>query len=358
MRRNRFAGLALAMLLGGGALLAGCSASASGGEGNGSGSAGAKVFNSAEGIVSQGIIEAKEVSINTKIPGRIAKIYVEEGAEVNAGDILVEIASEELKAKEEQAIALVDAAKASYEAAKGQVDAANSTLAKAENGARVQEIAQAQAAYDLWQKTFDRVQRLYDKGAVSAQKLDEVQTQLEVSKQQLSIAKEGARSEDKSGAQALVAQALAMEQAAKGKLDQAEAGLEEVRSYLKDTKITAPMDGAVTIINSHEGELVSTGMSIATVSDLRNAWVEVKLKETDLEKVMAGQAADVKVPSFSEKLFKGKVARINEKPDFATKRSTNDNGDFDILSFGIKVELDNGDKILRPGMTAFVQFKK
>lgn len=316
-----------------------------------------QVFNENEGVVSQGVIEAKEVSINTKIPGKIVKLHVEESSEVTAGDLMIEISSDELKAKEEQAKALIEAAQAAHDAAKGQVAAANAMLEKAENGARVQEIAQAQAYYDLMVKTYERVEKLFEKGAVSAQKKDEVATQLEVAKQQLSMAQEGARSEDKSGAQALVAQALAMEQAAKGKLEQAQAGLQEVQAYLRDTKIVSPINGVVTIINVDEGELVSTGMSIATVTDLNKTWVEVKVKETDLDKIQLGQSAEVKIPTFSKDVFEGKIVRINQKPDFATKRSTNDNGEFDILAYGVKIELMNPDRVLRPGMTAFVQFK-
>ncbi|AFS78866.1 secretion protein, HlyD family [Gottschalkia acidurici 9a] len=316
-----------------------------------------KVSSKPKVIETQGIIEAKEVSINSKLPGRIIKLAVEEGAEVKAGDVLVEISSDELKAKEEQAKAVIEAARSQVEAAKGQVQAANATLQKAENGARDQEIAQAQAQYDLMAKTYERVDALYEKGAVSAQKKDEVAAQLELSKQQLSMAQEGARSEDKSGAQALVVQAMAMEEAAKGKLEQAQAALQEVQAYLKDSKIVSPINGVVTMLNSQEGELVSTGMSIATVSDLSNTWVEVKVKETDLSKIKLNQELDVKIPTYSKEKFKGKVVRINQKPDFATKRSTNENGEFDILSYGVKIELENKDKVLRPGMTAFVQFK-
>lgn len=448
----------------------------------------ASVFNDKEGIVSQGVVEARETSINSKIPGRIGKIYVEEGDEVKAGDVLVEITSDEIKAKKEQAVAQAAAAQAAYDAAKGQTEAAKANLDKAENGARAQEIAQAQVAYDLAvksldrveelynnkkeqtqslietakaayeaakgqtaaakamadkaekgardqeiaqaqaqydlaTKTYERVSKLYEKGAVSAQKRDEVKTQLnvvtqmlsmakegariedknaaqamvtqalanedarkaqleqaqagldeveytfglkrdeaqaqvEIRRQTLNLAKEGARVEDKSGAQALYTQALAMEQAAKSKLDQAQGGVDEVEAYLKDTKIVAPTDGFVTAINANEGELVSTGMSIASVSDLNTMWVEVKVKETDLQGISLNQMVNVKVPGYSHDVFEAKVTKINKKPDFATKRSTNDNGSFDILSFGVKVEFDKGVKALRPGMTAFTQFRK
>ena len=371
------------------------------------------VFNEKDGLIGQGTIESKDVSINSKIPGRIKKINVIEGQAVNAGDVLVEISSDELQAKREQVLAQINAAQAAYDAAVSQVaqakagyDAAkekvteanagvdaskrqeeivSSTKSKADNGAREQEIAQAQAAYDLYKATYERVEKLYEKGAVSAQKLDEVKTQLTVAQQQLSMAKEGARSEDKSAAQSgvdmaqagvnvsisRVSQATAGLQAAlaqlsmaqdgvtgkKAQLDQANGGLQEIDAYLKDTQILAPINGVITSINSSEGELVSSGMSIGTISDLSDSWVEVKVKETDLEKIVVGQKVDVKVLSFSKKKFSGTVVTINKKPDFATKRATNENGQFDIISFGVKIDLENSEEILRPGMTAYVQFK-
>ncbi|MDI3535342.1 MAG: HlyD family secretion protein [Thermosediminibacterales bacterium] len=315
-----------------------------------------KVFDKSSGIVYQGMIEAKEVSINSKIPGRIVKLHVKEGTEVKAGDLLVEISSDELRAKEAQMVALVESAKAAYDAARGQVKAANALLQKAVNGAREQEVAQAKAYYELMVKTYDRVERLYEKGAVSEQKRDEVKTQMEIARQKYDMAEEGARSEDISSAEALLYQAKAMEQAAKEKVEQAKAGLEEVRAYLKDTKITSPINGVVTELNSDEGELVSTGMSIATVTDLENVWIEVNVKENELDKITLGQEVNIKVPAFSQEVFKGKVVRINKKPDFAVKRATNDNGSFDVVSFGVKIDIDDKGKTLRPGMTAFVQF--
>lgn len=332
----------------------------------------------------QGLVESKEVSINSKLPGRISKIYVEEGQEVVAGQILAEIEDNDLMAKKAQAEAQVKAAQAGLEASKieaeaaqaaakaatFQVKAAKATLQKANNGARKQEVAQAQAAYDLWKKTYDRVASLYEKGAVSAQKVDEVKTQMEVAELTLSIANEGARSEDKSAAEAVVMQASSMAQAAADKAMQALAGVKaseeklemakgvvaEVNSYVKDTKLMAPISGTITVVNSHEGELVSSGMSVMTVTDLKTSWVEVKVKETDVNKLSLGQKAVLTIPGLSGQTFSGKVVRINAKPDFATKLATNENGDFDVRAFGVKVELENSNKILRPGQTAFVKF--
>ena len=397
-------------------------------------------FDTKDGFVAQGVLETQEVSVNSKVPGRIKTIFVQEGQEVKAGDPLVEISSDELQAKKQQAEAALKqaeaglkAAKELYEQAKAGLDASNGLVEqaqagvtaaagkvneakagvaasekqyaaatavkeKADNGARTQEVIQAQAAYDLMKTSYDRVAALVEKGAVSQQKLDEIKTQLDVAAQTLSMAKEGARAEDNAAATATSEQAAAGVEASKTRVDQAEAGLTaakaqltqamagvdsskallsqaqagveakeglieqakgaiaEVEAYLNEVVIKAPMDGVVTGISSEEGELASTGTQIATVSNLKGTWVEVSIKETDLDKVKQGQKVTVKVPAYKDQTFTGTVTTINAQPDFAIKRATNENGDFDIVSFGVKIEIENADEILRPGMSAYIQF--
>jgi len=361
---------------------------------------------------SQGIVFAKDVSINTKIPGRILKFYVEEGQQVKAGDPIVEISSEELQAKKSQLLAQIDQAqagmdasqavvemaqsnfklsqervqqaKAGIKASKSQRDMASAIRDKAENGARTQEVAQAESAYLLWESTCDRATVLYDGGAITKQKLEEIQTQKEVALQTLNMAKEGARTEDKAAAiaqlslteagilssnsllnQAIEASNIALSQvtqaqaglvASQGVLDQAKAGLQEVEVYLKDSVIKAPIDGTVTTINSDEGELVSTGSSIATVSNIDKCWISVNLDEDKLEGIKEGQSVNVKLIAYREKTLEGKVVTINKQPDFAVKKATNENGNFDIVTYGVKIELINSDLLIRPGMTALVDF--
>ncbi|MDF2613946.1 MAG: secretion protein HlyD family [Clostridia bacterium] len=399
------------------------------------------LFNKRDGLIAQGVIEAKEVNINTKIPGKVIKIYVQEGQKVKEGDRLVEISSEELQAKKSQAAAgvtqaeaalkaskqqleqakagvkasngLVEQAKAGVKAAKEkanearagvkasqkQQEAAAAIKAKADKGARDQEIAQAQVAYNVMKTSYDRVVLLEEKGAVSKQKLDEVKAQLDLVEQTLSMAKEGARAEDKMAAAAVSEQAMAGVEASKTRVMQAEAGIQaaeaqltqamaavqssnallyqaqagveakeglvaqakgtlaEVQAYLDNVILTAPMDGTVTAIHSEEGELVSTGTQIAIVSNLQGAWTQVSVKETDLGKITENQKVKVKVPSYPDKMFTGEVKTINKQPNFAVKRATNDNGGFDIVSFGVKIKLDNNEEVLRPGMSSFIQFE-
>ena len=309
-------------------------------------------------LLVQGNIEAKEIDLNSKLAGKIQEIKVKEGDKVKAGDVLIVINSDAIMAKKEQAQALIEAASGQVKAAEAAKEAAVAVAEKAQNGTRPQELAEAKAGFDLAQKTYNRVKSLYESGACSQATFDEASTQYEVYMQQYEMAKQGARSEDKTTANATVEQAESAVEAAKGSLLEARGGLDEVNSYLNDTIIKAPIDGTIASINMEVGELVSTGLALATISNLNEPWVEVNVKETDLSMVKLGQEVTITLLSYLKQHFKGKIVRVNEKPDFATKRATNNNGDFDVLSYGVKIELQNEDKTIYAGMTAIVDFGK
>lgn len=154
-----------------------------------------------------GQAEANQVRISGKVPGRIEMYRFDEGDKVKAGDTLVYLNTPEVLAKLQQAEAVQKAAEAQN--------------AKALKGARAQEIA---GAYEMWQKaqagleiakkSYTRVQNLYDKGVMSAQKRDEAEANYKAmvatekaAKSQYDMARDGARSEDKAAAAALVQQA-------------------------------------------------------------------------------------------------------------------------------------------------------
>ncbi len=154
------------------------------------------------------------------------------------------------------------------------------------------------------------------------------------------MAVQGAREEDKAAAEALV--------------NQAKAAMEEIQTYLNDTEIKVPMDGTVTSLNVNIGELVSTGMPLATLTGNEKPYVEINVKETDLGMVQMGAEVEITMVAYPDEVFQGKIVNVNQKPDFATKRATNDNGDFDVLSYGVKIELAQTDKTIYPGMTVLV----
>ncbi len=320
----------------------------------------------------QGTIEARSVDINAKIPGKISEMIAEEGQTLKAGDPIAVIDAKDITAKKDglsaqaqAAAAGVSAAEAQLKAAQGQLQVAEATLQKAKNGARSQEINKAQANYDILKKGYDRVLSLFNAGAASQAQLDEVETKLDIARQDLDMAKEGARKEDINAAQAQVAAANGSVAAASSnvvvaqeKYQQSMAGVQEVDTYLTDALINAPIGGIVTMINTDQGELVSTGMSLATLTDLTDVWVELEVDELQLPKFSEGQAVKVRVPAYGDQVFAGKVMRLNPNPDYAVKKASNENGEFDLVSYGIKVRITQSDKVLRPGMTAFVDLQQ
>ncbi len=306
----------------------------------------------------QGNIETKEIKINSKTSGKIKEIKISEGDSIKGGQVLITIDNSTLQAKQDQTQAQIEAASGQKKVAEADKQAAQAVLEKAQNGARPEELAQLKAQYDLAQVTYDRVKALYDQSYVPKADLDKAQTQLEITKQQYDLAKNGARAEDIAAAQAQVNKADSAIQAYNAQIKQAQGGLSEVQTYINDTTIAAPVDGTITQLNVEVGELVTPGMPLVVLTNTTAPWIECNVKETDLSKVKLNGEVSVKLAAYPNQQFKGKIVRINEKPDFAVKRATNDNGEFDVLSYGVKVELTNMDKPLHPGMTAIVDFGK
>jgi len=226
--------------------------------------------------------------------------------------------------------------------AEGALAAARATYEKAQNGARSQEVIQAKAAAELYEKTFNRVRELYEQGAVSENSYDQAHTQYIAAQETYSMALEGARSEDVLAAKALVLQA--------------EGAVAEVESYLEDCVIRAPMDGVATDLTVSAGELISTGTPLATVAGKTAPWVDVNVMENYLSYVSVGDSVDVTFAAYPDRIIKGTVAEVSQKPDFAAKRATNNNDDFDVMSYGVKVALNDVDFDLYPGMTVMVDF--
>lgn len=354
-----------------------------------------------------GVLETNEIDVNVKVGGKLLEIMVEEGDNVKKGDIIATVEAENIEAKLEQAKALlgiaatrVEQSKIAYAAQKeqsesqiqqatGAYSSAKAQLTKAKKGARPQQleqakelVVQAKEAYEYTKITYDRLKKLYDEGVIPQQKIDGAKAELEVSKakyntaqQQYDLVKEGVQKEDISSAEGLVMQAEAMvnlanvtklqvsakEQdmiAAKEQLIQAQAGVNEVMSYLNDSTIKAPVDGTITVKNADNGELVSTGMPVVSISNLKDVWANIKIKESAIANIKIGDTIDVIIPGDNNKVYKGKVTSISSKASYATERATQDKNEKDVVAFTVKIKLDNADLRLKPGMTATLKLKK
>lgn len=284
----------------------------------------------------QGQADAEEIRISGKLPGRVVDIYVEEGQYVHEGDTLLHVHSSLMDAKLEQAAAMEDAAVA----ANDKVDA----------GTRQQIIASAQdlynqavAAQDITQKTYQRMENLYDKGVVSAQKRDEAKAAYDAAvagaqaaKSQWDLAKAGAQKEDKQAARAMV-------KVAKG-------GVKEADAMLEDQYLTAPCDGTITVIYPHVSELVMTGAPLMTLQK-DDTYLVFNVRETLLKDIRDSAVINVNIPAL-DKDIKAQVYYVRDMGSYANWQATKATGSFDARTFQVKARPTQKVDGLLPGMSA------
>ena len=300
-------------------------------------------FSNNEPIYLQGQVEAKQINVAPKVPGRVKAIYKKEGDRVQKGELLLELESTEIDAKLSQAEAVRLAAQAQSD--------------KAQHGAREEQIKgaynvwqQAQAAADLAEKTYQRVSNLFNDKVLPAQKKDEAYTQMvalqkqaEAAKSQYEMAKNGARDEDKTAAQALVAQAQGV--------------ITEVNAYKDGAKVYAPADTQIQTIIPNEGEIVNAGYPVMNLIDTNDEWVVFNIREDKMVNYKEGTKFKAIVPALGNQEIELEVKHIAVQADFATWTATKSKGDFDKKTFAIKAYPTAKVEGLRPGMSVLVEDK-
>ncbi len=288
----------------------------------------------------QGQAEATQVKVSSKVTGRIDSLAVTRGSTVQKGDLLFIIESPEVEAKLNQAEAAKLAAEA--QSLKAQTGAQKEDIQAAYNT-----YLKAGAAYEYAEKSHQRIKNLYEQGVVPAQRMDEMEMQLKVARENSSAAKAiwekakgGARMEDKSAALALV--------------KQAEAVISEVSSYLNETKIVAPIGGEVANLLAERGELTPAGFPVITLVDLNDIWFTFNLREDLMANLRMGSLIEAQIPALGFKTVELTISYIAPLGDFATWNATKTSGDFDRKTFEVHARPTQPVEGLRPGMSALV----
>ena len=288
----------------------------------------------------QGQVEVSEYRVSSKVPGRIQEIRVKEGDFVRAGDTLAILDAPEVHAKMQQA--------------QGAEEGAAALEQMARNGARKEQVQgafqllqQAKAGLEIAQKSYQRVQRLFDEGVVSAQKRDEAEAmfkaseaQVKAAQSQYDMAVNGARQEEKRAAMAQV--------------NRARGAVEEVNAYIGETVQVAQMDGEVSSIYPKVGELVGTGSPIMTISMMDDLWGTFNVREDQLNGMKIGQEFNAFVPAFN-KTIKMKVYHMKDQGSYAVWKATKANGQFDLKTFAVKARPVEPLEGLRPGMSLVIK---
>lgn len=287
-----------------------------------------------------GTIETVSVTVSSKTAGQIVKLNASEGESVVIGDTLLVIDHENYELQKSQAEAALEAAEANY----------NLLI----NGARKEDLSNAEETlfqikqnYETVSADFQRFKNLYEKKAITKKQFDEISAKYEITKSQLRQSEENlrklknfARPEELS--------------AAKAKVNQAEAALNLIKKTISDCFVTAPTAGVVTNQLVEIGEMVVPQSSLFKISNLSNAEIYVYVQETDLGKLNLGDKAEIKIDTYPDKIYEGKITYISQEAEF-TPKTIQTKDERTKLVFAVKVEAVNNNFELKPGLPADVK---
>jgi HlyD family secretion protein len=351
-------------------------------------------------LVASGSIEATEVAVSFKIPGRVIERPVDEGQHVKAGDLVARLESRELAAD-------VDRLRASLEAThtrlpqlrteialqealtRGRIAEAEATraarlerLAELRSGSRPQELQRASAEVRETRAILDnaeadvrRMDALFREGGVSAQTRDATATARDVAAERyrnaverFDLIREGPRVEEIRRAEADVRQAEASLLLARaGELDVARrrqevatlqasiardaAALAAAEAQFGYTTLVSPTAGVVLRKHVEPGEMIAAGTPAITLADLGNIWLKIYIPEPRLGQVKLGQAAEISTDSYPGKRYRGTVTFVSSEAEF-TPKNVQTQEERVKLVFAVKIRLDNPNQELKPGMPA------
>jgi HlyD family secretion protein len=278
---------------------------------------------SANRIEASGTIEGTDVTIAAEVMGRAMHIRVEEGDLVQAGDTLIIINDLEYRIQMRQAMANLDAAEAHYRLAL--------------EGFRKEDVLQAEAAFKSAESDYQRMKELISTKTITQKQYDDAYTRYIAAQQTYEKLVRGLRKEEIL--------------AARARRDQAAAQVDLLRKRVDDCIITAPQPGVVTLKAVEKGELVTTGSRVMRLTYLRKVTLRIYIPEAELGRVRLGQDVDVTIDSYPDTPFKGSVVYISPVAEF-TPKNVQTKEERTKLVFGVKVQVDNPDGVLKPGLPA------
>jgi len=289
-----------------------------------------------DGVIEvSGHIEATEIRLASKVPGRLLEMAVAEGDMVTRGQTLAQVDTTDLHL--------------AWLAIRAERAQAEAELRLRTAGARSEDIETARAGMrqsetelEAARKDLGRMRTLLQTGSATEKAVEDAQTRVELAESRLTAAREqwqrlqrGSRAEEIDAAAA--------------RLDLAEARLAQVRQQIQDARITAPSDGRITEKLAEPGELLAVGSPIAVLVDLARPWLTVFLGESDLSRVSLGQEVTVRSDGGDERT--GHLRYISSEAEF-TPRNVQTRDERVKLVFEARIGLENADGLWKPGMPA------
>jgi HlyD family secretion protein len=341
-----------------------------------------------------GTVEARAISIGSRVGGRVKAVLVKEGDAVQAGQPLVELEPGDLQAQRLMA--------------KGQLDEVTANLDKLKHGARPQEIEQARArtqtaaaafeetrvgarseqiaattarlvavqvAVDKAQLDADRAHKLFASQSISQAQVDDAETALkgaiaqrDAAAQALDELKNGSRLEDLAQARARALEARASEklvqagarvediQAAQATVESAQGRLDQIDVLIGELVIRAPRPARVESLDLRPGDILAPNATAASLVEDDQLYVRIYVPETQIGHIRPGQEVPISVDSFPKRLFPGLVEHINDVGEYSPRNlQTADERANQV--FATRVGIREGSE-LRAGMAAVIRVPK
>ncbi len=342
-----------------------------------------------------GTVEARTVSVGSRVGGRVQQVLAREGDAVKANQVIVTLEPGDLPAQLGQAEAEVAERQANLEklekgarpeelaAAHARALSAKAALAQALAGSRPEQIAAAEArlaaqeiAVQKAKLDSDRMHKLDQSGAAVPAELDNIDLSLraataqrDATKQQLEELKNGSRREE-----VLQAQAREMEQAASEKLvssgthvedlkaaraqvDRALARVAQIQTSIDELSIHAPVDSRVEALDLRTGDILAPNATAAVLLEEGQLYVRIYVPETLLGHLAVGQSVNIGVDSFPDTTFQGITEHINQVGEYSPRNLQTADERADQV-FATRIGLKTGLEQLRAGMAAFIQVPK
>ncbi len=313
-----------------------------------------------------GTVDANEVVVSSKIPGRIQTLTVDEGQQVTAGQLIAIIESDDLQAARKAAEATAAGQNwklgetvETERQTRGETGSA-AVNAEAQLSAAKATLAQAKANYDHQQADTSRTVALAQQGIMSEQAKDDAATSLQATKAAVDAAKENVAAAEASLRQARAHELLTNVAArtvdeTRDVVVNARALADQAKVELGYAQVFAPVSGRVNVRAARQGEVVAAGAAIVTIMDLTQTWVYAPLPETQADAVQLGDSLRVVMPSGAT--LQGKVINKAAEADFATQRDVGARKR-DIKTVQLKLLIDNPGERFVPGMIAEVDIPK
>lgn len=291
----------------------------------------------AQTIDLSGNIEATETDVGFKVRGTIIELPIEEGTWVERGMLLARVEERDLV----RAAAL---AEAQLKVAQAKLNELLAGSRRQEIKAALEQLNQAESDLERQQKEFDRIKDLFAQGLASGSAMDNVDAARKIAESAATraralydLVKEGPRREEIASARAAV--------------DQARENFELAKVQLGYATLTSPISGVVLVKTAEVGEVVSPGTPVVTLGDIDHPWLRAYVNETDLGRVKWGQAVEVTTDTFPGKVYHGTIGFISSEAEF-TPKSVQTRKERVTLVYRIKVNLENPNRELKPGMPA------